>query len=85
MGSHVDGEVTYTVSEGSDLTKPSPTMGKFFRDTQAKQVDMTVTSPFLLTKPDFSKTEVVQVYTIVLLSITDNRQSKSRKGLSCRG
>jgi hypothetical protein len=27
-----------------------------------KEVDMTVASPFLLAKPDFSKTEVVKAY-----------------------
>ena len=28
-----------------------------------KEVDMTVTAPFLLVNPDFSKTEVVKAYT----------------------
>jgi hypothetical protein len=44
-----------------------------------KEVDMTVEAPFLLTKPDFSKTEVVKAYVqplLLLLWITGNRQSK---------
>ena len=32
-----------------------------------KQVDMSVTTPFLLDKPDFSKTEVVKVYVYTIV------------------
>ena len=52
-----------------------------------KEVDMAVTTPFLLAKPDVSKTEVVKAYVytmLFLLSITGKRQSKARKGISRR-
>ncbi len=49
-----------------------------------KEVDMAVSVPFLLVKPDFSKTEVKAYVGTIVDPAMDywNRQSKARKGLS---
>jgi hypothetical protein len=56
-----DTQYTFTLEPYVNGT-PAPTL-------VTKEVDMTVTAPFLLVNPDFSKTEVVKVYahTIVFL------------------
>ena len=48
-----------------------------------KEVDMAVSAPFLLAKPDFSKTEVKAYVGTIVAPAMDywNRQSKARKGL----
>jgi hypothetical protein len=49
-----------------------------------KEVDVSVSAPFLLTKPDFSKTEVKTYVGTIVAPVMDywNKQSKARKGLS---
>ena len=58
-----DAQYAFTLDPYANGT-PAPTV-------VTKEVDMTVVPPFLLTKPDFSKTEVVKtyVYTIVAPAI----------------
>ncbi len=48
-----------------------------------KEVDMAVSAPFLLAKPDFSKTEVKAYVGTIVAPAMDywNRQTKARKGL----
>ena len=58
-----DAQYAFTLEPYADGT-PAPTL-------VTKEVDMAVAAPFLLAKPDFSKTEVVKayVYTIVAPAI----------------
>ena len=75
-----DSQYAFTLEPYPNGT-PAPTV-------VTKEVYMTVEVPFLLAKPDFSKTEVVKAYVhtivakLLLLWITGNRQSKTRKGTS---
>ena len=55
-----DAQYVFTLEPYADGT-PAPTL-------VTKEVDMTVAAPFLLAKPDFSKTEVVKAYVHTILS-----------------
>jgi hypothetical protein len=48
-------------------------VGNNFNGTPApsvvtKEVDMTVTAPFLLARPDFSKTEMIKTYSYIIVA-----------------
>jgi hypothetical protein len=66
-----------TVLEPYTDGTPAPTV-------VTKEVDMTVSTPFLLAKPDCSETEVKAYVVTIVAPAMDywNRQSKKRKGLS---
>ena len=71
-----DTQYVFALEPYTDGT-PTPTV-------VTKEVDMTVSAPFLLAKPDFSKTEVKAYVGTIVAPAMDywNRQSKARKGLS---
>ena len=71
-----DTQYVFSLEPYTDGT-PAPTV-------VTKEVDMAVSAPFLLTKPDLSKTEVKSYVGTIVAPVMDywNRQSKSRKGLS---
>ena len=76
-----DAQYAFTLEPYADGT-PAPTV-------VTKEADMDLAAPFLLTRPDFSKTEVVKAYTYSIVApVMDywkqtievkKSQSKSRK------
>jgi hypothetical protein len=71
-----DTQYVFSLEPYTDGT-PAPTV-------VTKEVDMSVSAPFLLAKPDFSKTEVKAYVGTIVAPTMDywNRQSKTSKGLT---